>query len=408
MKQSIINCPHCHQEINVDDVLQHQIEEKLLKEYQSKIANSNEVLAKKEEELKAKELKFEMAKKNENELFLKKVEEERIRLREEEALKAKQQNLTEVEGLKKLLEAKNEEAKNFQKLQLEMMQKEQQLIDFKNKSELELQRQLISQKNNLIPELKKIADEENAQKLLELKKIIDTQNKDLDELKRKADNTSQQLQGEVREEELEKTLRTAFPFDIIEEVKKGMTGADCILTVKNEFTQECGKIIFESKNTKEFTKGWIEKLKTDMRTAGADIAVLVTRTMPIDMEKFGEKEGVWICTFDDTKGLVSALRQTLISVAAALKSQENKGEKTQMLYDYLTSTEFKLQIEAIAEGFLSMQSGITKEKIQMEKIWKEREKQIEKVFLNTVHMYGSIKGIAGNAIGNVSSLELGE
>jgi hypothetical protein len=174
--------------------------------------------------------------------------------------------------------------------------------------------------------------------------------------------------------------------------------------VRNAQVQVCGKIIYESKRTKTFTMDWIEKLKTDMRAQQADIAVIVSEVLPKDMETFGFKDGVWICRFSEVKALAYLLRDSLIRIHAAVSAQDNKGDKMQMLYDYLTANEFRQNIEAVVEGFLSLKDGITREKMQMEKIWKEREKQLEKVLLNTTQFYGSIKGIAGNAVGDLKLL----
>jgi hypothetical protein len=190
-------------------------------------------------------------------------------------------------------------------------------------------------------------------------------------------------------------LKTSFPFDEITEVGKGVRGADCIQTIRNNFGQECGKIIYESKRTKDFSNEWIEKLKSDMRGQGADIAVIVTQARPKDMDHFGEKNGVWICHFSEVKALSHVLRDSIIKIYTASKSQENKGDKVQLLYSYLTSNEFSEQWKAIREGFLSMKMSIQKERDAMEKLWKMREKQLEKVLLNAAHIRGSIDGIAG-------------
>ncbi|HWJ26047.1 MAG TPA: DUF2130 domain-containing protein, partial [Flavisolibacter sp.] len=191
-------------------------------------------------------------------------------------------------------------------------------------------------------------------------------------------------------------------------VGKGVEGADCIQIVRNHIGADCGKIIFESKRTKTFNSNWIDKLKNDMRSQQADVAVLVSAVYPKEMSCFGEKDGVWICSFSEVIALTSALRHTIIRVADTKRSEENKGEKMQMLYNYLTGNEFRQQIETIVEGFLSMKNAISKERIQMEKIWKEREKQLEKVLLSTSGLYGSIKGIAGASIGEIPILEDGE
>jgi len=176
--------------------------------------------------------------------------------------------------------------------------------------------------------------------------------------------------------------------------------------VNTRTSKNCGSIYYESKRTKGFQGDWIGKFKGDIRAKGADIGVLVTESMPTDMDRIGLKDGVWICSFDEFKGLCAVLRESIIRLNNAVVSQENKGEKMGMLYDYLTSNEFRLQIEAIVEGFTQMQSDLESEKRSMQGIWKKREKQIQKVVLNTTYMYSSIKGIAGNAIQPIKLLEL--
>jgi len=214
-----------------------------------------------------------------------------------------------------------------------------------------------------------------------------------------------QLQGEVQELALEELLRVRFPFDEIGPVAKGVRGADCIQTVRNNFGQECGKIIYESKRTRDFSPDWIEKLKADMRSQGAMVAVIVTQAMPKDLDRFGEINGVWVCTFAEVKALSHVLRDGIIRVFNAARSQENKGDKMHMLYDYLTSTEFSEQWKAIREGFLSMKQSIQKERDVMERLWKAREKQLEKVLLNAAHVRGSIEGIAGKDAIDVKLLD---
>ncbi|HEX2847011.1 MAG TPA: DUF2130 domain-containing protein [Chitinophagaceae bacterium] len=229
----------------------------------------------------------------------------------------------------------------------------------------------------------------------ELEKQLEDQKKLADEMRRKAEQGSTQLQGEIQELALEEMLRLAFPFDLVAEVGKGVRGADCVQTVRNNLGQECGKIIYESKRTNNFGADWIEKLKADMRSLGADMAVIVTRTMPRDMDGFGLKDGVWVCSYSEVKALAVVLRDTIMRVSNAVRNNENKGDKMHMLYDYLTSNEFAEQWKAIREGFLGMKISIQKERDAMEKLWKTREKQLEKVLLNATHIRGSIEGIAG-------------
>jgi len=217
-------------------------------------------------------------------------------------------------------------------------------------------------------------------------------------MKRKAEQGSMQLQGEVQELALEELLRANFPFDLIAEVGKGVRGADCVQTVRNQFGQECGRIIYESKRTKEFGADWIEKLKKDMRSIGVDVAVIVSQCYPKGMDCFGERDGVWICSFDEVRAVAYILRDGIIKLNNLSKSQDNKGDKMHLLYDYLTSSEFGEQWKAIREGFLSMRMSIQRERDAMEKLWKAREKQLEKVLLNAAHIQGSIEGIAGSDV----------
>lgn len=215
-----------------------------------------------------------------------------------------------------------------------------------------------------------------------------------------------QTQGEVQELAIEEWLAEKFPLDTIQEIKKGERGADCIQIVHTRARQNCGSIYYESKRTKHFQASWIEKFKADIQDRGANIGVLVTEAMPQDMRRLGLMEGIWVCSFEEFKGLCTVLRESVIHISTAVITQENKGDKMGMLYDYLTGKEFQLQIEAIVEGFTQMKSDLESEQRAMRSIWKKREKQIEKVLLNTTGMYGSIKGIAGNAFHSIPALEL--
>lgn len=268
-----------------------------------------------------------------------------------------------------------------------------------------MEKRFLNKAKDMEEDIRKRIDENNQLKIKEKDMQLDSLRKQIDEMKRKAEQGSMQLQGEAQEVILEGMLRETFPFDLVEEVGKGVRGADVIQTVRNSSGKDCGKIIYESKRTKAFSDGWIEKLKGDLRGQKADLAVLVTETMPKDMEKFGMRDGVWVCSFNEVKGVAMILRDTLIKLTEVKLSQENKGDKMQMLYEYLTGNEFRQQMEAIVEGFSSMQEALAKEKLVTQKLWKEREKQLEKVLHNTVDMYGSIKGIAGKAVGDIKYLE---
>jgi hypothetical protein len=301
-------------------------------------------------------------------------------------------------------QADNEEKlKTARTREMEFLRKEQELQTKEQELELTVQRQLLKERGQLsekirLEEAEKIAmrETEHQLRVRELEKQLDDQKKLAEEMRRKAEQGSMQLQGEAQELALEELLAATFPFDLIEEVGKGIRGADCIQVVRNKFGNDCGKIIYESKRTKDFAKDWVEKLKADMRKLGADVAILVTQAMPKDMERFGEREGIWICTFSEVTALAYVLRDGILRVHSAGRSQENRGEKMHMLYDYLTSNEFAEQWKAIREGFMSMKLSIQRERDTMEKLWKMREKQLEKVLLNATHIKGSVEGIAGS------------
>jgi hypothetical protein len=361
-----------------------------------------------EEEIR-KELREKMVGyvKKKDEEFAKKLQEEKTSMQESMEQNLRKSIASDFENTIKLLEQNNKDNEEKLRLsrqkELEFLQKELALQNREQEMEISIQRQLQEERLKLAEELRKIEEQKTAAReneyqlrMREMEKQLDDQKRLVEEMKRRAEQGSTQLQGEVQELILEEMLRARFPFDLVCEVDKGVRGADCMLTVRNNIGQECGKIMFESKRTKHFEKGWIEKLKSDMRRTSADIGVIVTKTMPESFSQFGQLEGIWICTFDEAAGLVNVLRDSIIKVYGAVRSQENKGDKMHMLYDYLTSNEFGEQWKAIREGFMSMKQSIQKERDAMEKLWKAREKQLEKVLLNASHIKGSIEGIAGS------------
>jgi hypothetical protein len=348
--------------------------------------------------------------------FSRRLEEERLRIQTTTEQTLRKSISTDFENKVRLLEDANkdneEKLKASRQKELEFLKKEQELKNKEAELELSVQRRLLEERGRVSKEIRDLEEQKTAAKeteyqlrLKELEKQLDDQKRLAEEMKRKAEQGSMQLQGEVQELALEELLRARFPFDDIGPVAKGARGADCIQTVRNNFGQECGKIIYESKRTQSFSQDWVEKLKADMRSQGAMIAVIVTQTMPKDLDRFGEINGVWVCTFAEIKALSHVLRDGIIKVFQASRSQENKGDKMHLLYNYLTSTEFSEQWAAIREGFLSMRQSIQKERDTMERLWKAREKQLEKVLLNAAHVRGSIEGIAGKDAIDVNLLD---
>jgi hypothetical protein len=209
----------------------------------------------------------------------------------------------------------------------------------------------------------------------------------------------------VQEIAIEDFLRKSFPADEVEEISKGVRGADCVHVVKDNFGNECGRVLYESKRTKAFSKDWISKLKEDVRCKGANIGVIVTEAMPADMQRFGQIDGIWICSFTEFKSVCLLLRLAMLRIGEAMASQENKGDKMQLLYDYLTGNEFRQRIEAISDAFGQMNQDLQKERVQTLANFAKREKQIFKVMENTAALYGEVRGIAGGAVQVIEGLD---
>lgn len=371
-----ITCPSCGHQFELNESLKNEVE----KELRGKMLDWQK---KKEEDFENQKAAIETAaqKKAGDELAAK------LKLLEEDA------------------RVKTLRLQEMQKKELELLRDRSVLEEKQKNLEMELEKRFLEKRREIEDITIKREQELFDLRMKEKDVQLDSMKKTIDDLKRKSEQGSMQTQGEAQELLLEDILKENFPFDIIEEVGKGVEGADCIQTIRNSSGVNCGRIIYESKRTKAWSNGWIDKLKADKRNTGADVAILVTQAFPKDMEKFGEKDGIWVCGFNEVSSLAHALRSGITKVFDAQKAQDGKGDKMQMLYDFLTGNEFRGQIEAIVEGFMAMKQGIMKERIQMEKIWKEREKQLEKVLLSTSGMFGSVKGIAGASVGDIPLLD---
>jgi hypothetical protein len=405
-----IKCPNCGTSIDVQDILAHQLEDEIQQKYQHQLAEEKRKFDAEFESLNKAKEQFELRKKQENEMFQERLEkqlkEDRKGIEEKLKLKFREEQAEQFTALQKELNEKSEQVKELSLARIEVEKLKREKSELKEIAEAEAQKNL---NVTLIAEKEKIRkqeEEKNELRFKELQMQLEAQRKLTEEMKRKQEQGSMQLQGEVQELAIEEWLASQFPLDTIEEIKKGARGGDCIQVVNTRTLQNCGTIYYESKRTKDFQPSWIEKFKADIREKGANIGVLVTEVMPSDMDRMGLKEGIWICNYEEFKGLCTVLRESIIQINVAVSSQENKGDKMHMLYDYLTGNTFRLKVEAIVEGFTQMKTDLESEKRAMQSIWKKREKQIEKVTINTIDMHSSIKGIAGKAIQEVKLLEL--
>lgn len=405
-----IKCPNCGKSIDVQGILAHQLEDKIKQKYQAEIISEKEKYKADQEKLKQEKNDFECKKKKENELFQERLEtrlkEEKKAIEEKITARLVEEQFDQIEDLQKELNEKSEQVKELNRSKVKIEKLKREKSELKEATEAEAQKKLNETLLKETEKIKRSEEEKNEFRFKEMQIQLDDQKKLTEEMKRKQEQGAIQLQGEVQELAIEGWLATKFPLDIIEEIKKGVRGGDCLQIVNTRSIQNCGTIYYESKRTKDFQLSWIEKFKADIREKGANIGVLVTEVMPADMERMGLKEGIWICNYDEFKGLCAVLRESIIQLNTAISSQESKGDKMDMLYAFLTGNIFRMQVSAIVEGFTQMKYDLESEKRSMQRIWKQRDKQIEKVTINTIDMYGSIKGIAGNAIQSVKDLEL--
>jgi hypothetical protein len=404
-----IKCPSCSFEFPLEEALSGELKSLIEKEKQELRQQMLDFRNKAEQKIKQIEDEKKAEAQKQEALFQQKLQDELKRKNAELEENIRKTLHADFENQLTLLKQNNKEneekLKQARQKEMEFLEKMQELKNKEEELELNIKRRLNEEREKLSSEIRDIEKQKVEQlendyklRLAEKEKQLEDQKKLAEEMRRKAEQGSMQLQGEVQELMLEEILRQTFPYDKVTPVGKGVRGADCIHMICNPFGQECGKIIYESKRTKDFSAEWIDKLKADMRSLGADIAVIVTQALPKDMERFGEKDGVYICTFAEVRSLSAVLRTSVIKVFSITQSQQGKGDKMSLLYDYLTGNEFGEQWQAIREGFMGMKISIQKERDAMEKLWKAREKQLEKVLLNAAHIRGSIEGIAGKEV----------
>ncbi|MDC0947945.1 DUF2130 domain-containing protein [Gammaproteobacteria bacterium] len=409
VRKHAIHCPNCATEIDIESVLYQQMEGQLRGEYQHRFAQEKEALSAQQSALQTQQ----------RQLATERAEQQaQVEHRLQQAIKEREKTLgdelkrkitteqAELLGdLQKELNEKSDQLKDFNRARAEVERLKREQAELGDKLRAESEKKLNEQVARERERIRQEEDSRHELRLRELQMQLEDQKRLTEEMKRKQEQGSMQTQGEVQELAIEDWLHQQFPIDTIEEIKKGERGADCLQIVHTRSRQNCGSIYYESKRTKAFQPAWIEKFKADIQSRGANLGVLVTAAMPNGMERMGLVDGVWVCSFDEFKGLCTVLRESLIQISRVAAVQENKGEKMDMLYHFLTGPEFQMQIEAIVDGFTQMKIDLDKEKNAMQRIWKTREKQIEKVLTNTTGMYGSIRGIAGSAVGSVKALE---
>ncbi len=394
-----ITCPNCGHEFEISDALTGQIREHLKAELQAEINRREAEAKRKLEEIAAREEKLEE----------RVASELKAKLSEAQAKAAKQleeRYVVQMRDLQETLHQRDTDLKHFREQELALRKEKRELEKARQEAELELQRKLDAERERIRSEVKKQADEQHRLKELEKDKTIADLKSALDAMRRKAEQGSMETQGEVLEQAFEEKLKAFFPHDDIAPVPKGIRGADLVHTVRTPVGGDCGVLLWEIKNTKAWGGDWISKLKQDMIDTRATLAILMSVVLPEGIDRFGQVEGVWVSDPASALPLAMALREQFLALDRERSASVGKSAKMEMLYQYLAGTEFKQKIEGIVEGFTAMQDQLAKERRAMERQWKEREKQIERVIKNTVGLYGDMQGIIGGHIPAIPALEL--
>ena len=413
MSEPTITCPSCKTEIKLTESLAAPLIESTRRDYEKRLALKDTDIARKEESLREREEAVTKAKQAIDDQVAEKLVAERAKIVTEESKKAKlalqtdiDQKAKELAELQDVLTQRDVKLAEAQKAQADLIRQKRELDDAKRELELTVEKRVQDGLSVTREQAKKEAEEGLKLKVMEKEQTIASMQTQIEELKRRAEQGSQQLQGEVQELELEAVLRTKFPRDMIEPVPKGEFGGDALQRVIGPLGQVCGTILWESKRTKSWSDGWLVKLRDDQRTAKADIAIIVSQTLPKDVESFDLVDGIWVTNAKSVYSLAVALRHSLIELASARQALDGQQTKTEMVYQYLTGPRFRHRVEAIVEAFSSMQEDLDREKKAITKQWAKREEQIERVMQATVGMYGDLQAIAGKSFQEIEGLEL--
>jgi hypothetical protein len=412
MAEPTIICPQCKTEIKLTESLAAPLLADVKRQFEQRLAQKDIDIAKREQSLSERADSIEKAKANLDQQIAAKLQQERVRIGAEEQQKAKQllgndlnQKVKEIGTLQEVLKQRDAKLAEAQQAQAELIGKQRELDDAMRELDLTVAKRVQADLGSERDKAKKEAEDELKFKVMEKDQTITAMQRQIEELKRRAEQGSQQLQGEVQELELEALLAAKFPRDTIQPVPKGEFGGDVLQRVVGPLNQLCGTILWETKRTKNWSDGWLPKLREDQRTAKAEIAVIISQTLPKEIDTFGFVDGVWVADPKVALPVALSLRQSLIEVAAARQASEGQQTKMEMVYGYLTGPRFRQRVQAIVEAFSSMKEDLDREKKAITRQWAKREEQIDRVMQATVGMYGDLQGIAGRTLQEIEGLE---
>lgn len=404
MSDTII-CPNCSFEIEVTEVLSAQLRSQLQKEFEADIRKKEAAIAQREKDVASAKEEVAKAKDDIDLLVAEKLATERTQLSADALAKARDQVTLELQDKDQQLSDANKKLKAANDSELTLRKERRELEEQKETLELTLNRRLDEERTKIRDAAKKEAADERQLKDAEKDKLINDMRTQIEDLKRKSEQGSQQLQGEVLETALEELLRQHFPFDEITPVPKGIHGGDVTHTVRDASGTVCGSILWESKRTKNWSDGWLPKLRDDQRAAKAQVAILVSIELPKDVTTFRFTDGVWVTSSACAISLASALRVGLIEVAAAKRSFDGRNDKMEVLYSYLSGQEFRHRVEGIVEAFVTLREELETEKRATQRMWAKREKQLERAASQTAGMYGDLQGIIGASLPAIAALD---
>lgn len=404
--QQNITCPSCGKAVPLDQALTLEIKKELEGQMAEEFSAKQKEIDLKKNSLEELKIKLEEDRKAMDEMVKVKLEDEKKKMWVLAQEKAGEKIDLQMKDLQNQLQEQQKKLDEGREKELELLKKERELIESKKNLELEMEKKFSEQAKVFEEQARLSASEEFGKRLKEKDHQMDQMRKTIEDLRRKSEQGSMQIQGDVAEEGIKVLLQGAFPMDLIADVPTGIRGGDLIQTVKNAFGQDVGVILWESKNAKNWTDDWVKKLKQDQGLAKADICVLVTKVLPEGFENFGYRDGVWICAPTFVLSLVNALRFHLKEIGQVKNSLVGRDAKMEQLYGYLSGNQFRNRVENIVVAFRSMKEDLETEKRSMNRIWARREKELERVIFNTSSMYGDLEGIIGQDLPHVEYLEL--
>ena len=408
-----ITCPKCRTEIKLTETLAAPLIEAIRRDSDEKLRTKDLEIAKREAAIRKEQETLKRAKEAMDVELAERLQAERRKLAEEEAKKARaafalelHHKAQQLEDMTKAYQEREAKLLEAQKAQAEAVRQQRELAEAKRELDLTIEKRVSEKQAEIQLRAKAEAESELLLKVQEKEQMILGMQKQIEDLKRKSEQGSQQLQGEVQELQLEAVLRSSFPHDTIAPVPKGEFGGDALQLVVTPFGQQCGKILWESKRTRNWSDGWLQKLRDDQRASKADAAIIVSQALPKTVEIFGQIDGIWITSPKCAVAVATAIRHALIEVSMARKSGEGQQTKMEAMYHYLTGPGFRHRVEAIVEKFQDMQADLEKERRAMQKAWAKREQQIQGIILATSSMWGDMQGIAGRSLQEIEGLDL--